>query len=180
MPTLDTTVGGADANSYCSLADANTFHDASLYSETWRDATDLNRVRALITATRLVDEQFDFVGVPTTAAQRLKWPRFGAYDTTQGAIAGVYGLAGYSVPSTEIPRQVRDAIAEYAKWLLAEDRTAEGSDEDGLKRVKAGSVEVEFVQGTRGKPLVPSVVGEMLRVFAVRAAGDMTVPLVRV
>lgn len=180
MPTLDTTVGGADANSYTTLAFANAFHDASLYGDVWRAATDLQRTRALITATRLIDEQFDFVGIPASSSQRLKWPRFGAYDTSAGAIAGVYGLDGYVVSSSEIPRQVQEAVAEYAKWLLASDRTEEDTTEDGVKRVKAGSVEVEFREGARGKPLVPNLVAEMLRAFALRMSGDVAVPLVRV
>ena len=180
MPSsLDTTVGGAAANSYCTLAFADTYHEDSLYGSAWVDVDDDQKTRALLSATRLLDEQFTFVGVATTRTQALKWPRFGVYDQG-GDTFGVIGINGYLVSSNEIPLRLQQATAELAKWLLASDRSAEPKDSEGVKRLVAGPVEVEFKDGNRGRPLIPEGVREMLRLWITGGGQSVEVPLRRV
>jgi hypothetical protein len=176
---IDTTVGGASANSYVSLADALAYHQDSLYGFGWVDASVEQQTRALISATRLLDETFEFVGVATTATQALKWPRFGVYDQG-GNTFGVVGINGYLVSSSEIPQRLQRATAELAKWLLASDRSAEPSDAEGIKRLVAGPVQVEFKDGNRGRPLIPEIVRGMLRLWITGGGQSVEVPLRRV
>src|ERR1051326_898416 len=138
--TLDTTVGGASANSYCSLAEANTYHAAHPYSAVWDAATDDQKNRAPVPATRLIDEQVEWDGVVTNGSvQALLWPR-----------AGMYYQNEWYIPVDVIPQKLKDAVAEFARQRLAEDRTADTAiDRLGIKRIRVGPVDVDFAGGGR-------------------------------
>jgi len=132
--TLVATPGAANANSYCDEAFATAYHEAHPYGATWTDGDAETKKACLITATRLLDEQFDWFGRVVNDTQRLLWPRDGVYD-----------LNGYEIDDEVIPEKLQQATAELARLLLASDRTADNDAEaQGIKRVKAGSVEVEF------------------------------------
>src|SRR5688500_3618315 len=73
--TLIATPGAANANSYCTIAEANAYHEAHLYAEAWTEGDDEKRIPALIWATRLLDEQMQWRGYPSTLEQALRWPR---------------------------------------------------------------------------------------------------------
>lgn len=182
MPSvLVATAGAPDANSYCTVEFADAFHEDSLYGATWRAETDADqKVRALLTATRLIDESYDFMGVATSSTQGLKWPRFGVYD--QGANTyGVYGINGYLIPSTVIPERLQEATAELAKWFLARDRTAEPTANiDGIKSLKAGPIDIEWRDGAHGRPVIPEIVRNMLRLWITGGGRSVEVPLLRV
>ena len=56
--TLDATVGGANANTYITLADANTFIEGLMLSEdtaAWDGSSSDNKNRALFTAAQRID-----------------------------------------------------------------------------------------------------------------------------
>jgi predicted NBD/HSP70 family sugar kinase len=148
MALIDTP-GAADANTYSSVADADAYHAAHLYPETWDDADTDDRERALQMATRLLDQWFEWNGAAVGSVQALLWPR-----------VGVVGPNGYAEPSDAIPARVRDATAELARQLLTTDRTADSDVESqGIKKVKAGSVEVEFSGAGGAKPIPDAVLG---------------------
>src|SRR5438046_7448880 len=109
------TPGAADANSYCSLAEANTYHDSHPYASAWTGAaSDDARNRALVTATRLLDEHIEWDGYAASATQALGWPRSGMVDRNENAI-----------DSSTIPQTLKNAVAEFARQIIAADRTAE-------------------------------------------------------
>lgn len=139
--TLIATAGAPNANSYATLVEANAYHEAHAYASVWDDAADdAARERALVMATRLLDAQVDWVGEIATTSQALAWPRLWAVDRH-----------GRSLSSSVIPQPIKDATAEYARQLLAGDRTLDrDSDVEGLARVKAGPVEVQFRDGSSG------------------------------
>ena len=56
---LDATVGGSSANSYCTRAEGDTYHEAHLYATAWTGATSGNKDAALVWATRMLDEQIE-------------------------------------------------------------------------------------------------------------------------
>ena len=75
MPaTIDATVGGADANSYLTIAAADTLAETMLGTLAWTTATEDEQTRALITATRGLDT-LGWIGTKTTTTQALAWPR---------------------------------------------------------------------------------------------------------
>lgn len=164
--TMDTTVGGDAANSYCSVAAADTYHDHHLYGDTWNAAELWRKQAALIWATRLLDEQADWVGTKTYASQRLRWPRSGGTDRD-----------GYAIPNDLIPEGIQQATAELARYLLTEDRTAERGY--GILSVQADVVSVTFDK-TDQKPILPPSVRSLLTAFGAVPGGPAGwVPLQR-
>lgn len=147
--TLVDTPGAADANTYCDLADANTYHEGRLYSDTWTNAADADKNAALVMATRLLDQWFEWYGAATSSDQALLWPRTGAY-----------GPNGYLLASDAIPDRVREATAELARLLIDTDRTVDSDIEtQGITRLQAGSVELEFSARAGAKVIPDSVLG---------------------
>ena len=58
--TLDATVGGANANTYITLADANSFIEGLILSDdtaAWDGSSNDNKNRALFTAAQRIDRE---------------------------------------------------------------------------------------------------------------------------
>ena len=72
--SIDATVGGASANSYITLSDANTIVEGLILDDdvtAWDSATDDNKNRALFTAAIRVDRE-RFLGARVTNTQALQ------------------------------------------------------------------------------------------------------------
>lgn len=150
MPcAIDATVGGATSNSYATAAQADAYHEAHVSGATWAAATDDQKCRALVQATRHLDAYVEWDGYASSTTQALAWPRTGLYDpNTQAALS-----------SAALPDELIWATAEQARWLLTSDRAAESTAEtQGVTRIAAGSVELEFAptSGTRLSVLAPA------------------------
>jgi hypothetical protein len=161
--TLVATAGSASANSYATVAEGDTYHEAHLYATTWNEsASDPVKAQALVQATALLDRYFEWYGTVATQTQALGHPRIGIYDK-QGRL----------LSATTIAASLRDATAEYARWLIDSDRTAESSSAGGeVKRAKMGGMEVEFVEGTAtAASVVPDAVVRMLDHLGVYRSG---------
>lgn len=166
--TIIATPSASNANSYCTLAEAEAFHETNLYATAWTDATDDEKTAALIWATRILDEQVQWYGYQSTVAQSLAWPRSAVQERS--------GMA-YIVP-TIVPAFLKNATAELAKHLLTGDRTKERGF--GIKSVVADTVSVEFDKHDV-KPFLPPSVISMVSMFGdISGPGRISVPLVRV
>lgn len=95
-PTIDATVGGASANSYETVAEAQAYFDTRLPLSGWDDADSQDVL--LIMATRVLNAlaqpmktlvagnppyyrvRPQWLGAPATTTQRLAWPRTGLLD----------------------------------------------------------------------------------------------------
>jgi hypothetical protein len=155
MPVIDATVAGASSNSYQTLMEANEYHDGRIPLPTpWVASGDAS-IRALITATRVMDSMASpfrtfvrgqsgdasyhivrrqWTGAPSTTTQRLAWPR-----------TGMYNRNGVAIPSGEIPFELKEAHAELAGQLLNADTTLDNAVAvGGITSVRAGSVSVSF------------------------------------
>ena len=98
-------------------------------------------------ATRLLDTMVEWEGWPNSTTQVLGWPRSGLEDRN-----------GNAIDASVIPADLKNATAEFARQLLAKDRTADSDVEtDGISRVKAGPVEVEFENPVQVKVVPDSV-----------------------
>lgn len=155
-----------DANSYATVAAADTYHEKHLYATTWTAASTANKEKALMMATRLLDAEFSWAGIKATEEQALEWPR---YDMTE--------RNGFLVDGDEIPAALVDAVAEFARHLLSADRTAE-TDDRGYSRIAVGPIALD-VNPIDRKPIIPSVVVGMLAPYGRRRAGGGNVQLVR-
>ena len=113
-------------NSYIDAADADVYFDDRLYADEWIGADSGDKDKALLMARRVLDQQ-PFAGTLSDPDQMLAWPR-----------TGVYGAD----PDT-VPKAVIDAQCELALAFLREDLTADDGTR-GVRRLKAGSVEIEY------------------------------------
>lgn len=131
--TLVATAGSASADAYCTMVEAEAYISSLYYSSDWTGKSDTQKDQVIRQATRLLD-CLSWVGVKAASSQALEWPRSDVYDRN-----------GYEVASDAIPAFLRNATAEFALRLLAEDRAA---DAGAIvpERVKVGSLEVEKLQ----------------------------------
>lgn len=171
-PTLVATVGSSLANSYVTLAEFETYLDERLVTSTAAAAADADQNRALIEATRRVDQE-TFIGSPvnplngtsTGTTQALKWPRYSATNDD-----------GWTYESTVIPQPVKDAVMELAIALL-NSGTADAMADSGLEAfesVKVGPLEV-VPRHARKAAALPSMVRRLLRtVLDGESAGGVT------
>lgn len=149
---------GAAANSYDTVANATVYFNGRLGADAWTAADTATKGQALISATRMIDRQ-RWAGTKNTSADvnsDLAWPRSGVTDKY-----------GNSVSSTAIPDDLMIGFYELALSML-EDETVQDTPAGGsnTKRVKAGSVEVEFFRPTLGAlGRFPQVVQELLAQF---------------
>ena len=74
--SLDATVGGANANTYITLNDANSFIEGLVLSDdaaAWDGSSNDNKNRALFTAAQRIDRE-KFLGARVSDTQALEWP----------------------------------------------------------------------------------------------------------
>lgn len=135
---IDTTVGGANANSWASVVEFKAYRDVRLpASAAVSAATDPQIEAALIFACRNVNENFDWTGSAVDAVQALAWPRIGMKSRN-----------GFDIPANMNPIDLKNAQCEMAFQVLdganfiADDAAAKAN----VLGVKAGSVSVQFQQ----------------------------------
>ncbi len=154
MPTLDATVGGASANSYASVADADTYFTERLQATGWTGEDTDDKERALIMATRRIDQE-QFQGAKNSSGQALKWPRVAATDDD----GEEYGTSTIATP-------VLHATYELALRLLNDDDDSVDTFADtGLEEftmARAGPLDVERNRNFRAGQL-PANVRRLLR-----------------
>lgn len=129
---FDSTVGGASANSYLTVARANEINEARIFADKWTSRTNDEKQALLVTATRTINAICYKLGKLTTT-QALKFPATGDVDED---------LTSY------IRLEIELATAEWAYQLgssLTSDKSIETTLQSlGLKRLKADVVEFEF------------------------------------
>lgn len=151
MATIDATVGGVNANSFETLAEATAYFATRSTITAWDDADDQSVL--LIMATRVFESMLQprrvllrdakgsyyrtsptWTGTPATLTQALSWPRDGMYTRNNALI-----------PSNVIPQEIKNAISELAGQLAIGDRTLDNDViAQGLTALKAGSVSLSF------------------------------------
>lgn len=141
--TVEDGSGIADATSYISLEEANDILAMNIHiSADWAELTDADKERLLAWASRYLDERARWYGYRVSDTSGLRWPRTGVIDRD-----------GIVIAPDAIPKQLKIAVAEMARYLMTGDRTVE-RDQDGLVRLKADVIELEFLEGYK-LPKVP-------------------------
>lgn len=157
--TLVTTPKSASANSYASVAEANSYFEKRLHKSTWEDADDEDKKIALIWATQLLDEKVQWDGIQSDSNGALRFPRIGLY--TQD---------GNEIDSDTIPQFLKNATAEFAMHLIAEDRTAEANrDLKGFKSITADVIQVKVDTNSMNsqKPTMPPSVWSIIKFYGI-------------
>ena len=131
------TVGSASANSYVTLAEAETYMDGRVYTDDWDNASDTDKEKALISATLRL-EQESWRGAPSATTQALKWPRYNVENADyEDAGHGSYPWGwGYYLDSTTIPVWLKNAQCELALVLLGTNLL----EDTGLELIESVSV----------------------------------------
>lgn len=88
-----------NANAYISVAFFKSYHDAR--GRDYSTYSDANIQTAIVRATDYLDERFQFVGERLQIDQTTEWPRLNCFDIDDNYI-------------DEVPREVKEATAEYA------------------------------------------------------------------
>lgn len=158
---LDTTIGGAAADSYATLAEYTARASAMGWALADTDGENETNLRRAAIA---IDASYVFRGTKNTVEQSREWPRY---------IQSGYGFVTYFDPynfnSTEIPPAVKNAQMEMAHIIQG------GADplatvDAIVKREKVDVIEVEYLGG-QGLPRF-TVVDRLLRDYVTAGRGQ--------
>jgi hypothetical protein len=178
--TIDATVGGANANSYQTLADAQAIVDGMVQDAdvtAWAAATTDAKNRALYTATQRLDRE-RFIGARSTDTQALQWPRTGVrkpdtYINTY-AVGFPFRITTDYYTDTEIPDQIKKAQVMLAVYL---NNNVDGLGLTGLedfKNVKVGSLDVTPAQ-SMGADKIPPLVERYMTGLRISGPGNFAI-----
>lgn len=139
--TVTATAGASNANSYITVATGDDLANVYLGTLSWSSASNDNKGRALIMATRYLDE-LDWIGSRASTTQALAWPRTDA------------SCGDWSYSSTVIPQPIRQATFDLAEALLATPTLLSGKGAGNAELIpgipnaslKSASVDVINVQ----------------------------------
>jgi hypothetical protein len=180
--TIDATAGGANANSYLTLSDAQDIVDGMVEDAdvtAWASATTDQKNRALYTATQRLDRE-RFLGARATDTQALQWPRTGVRkpDTYVNTYATgfPFRISEDYFTDTEIPNQVKRAQVVLAVYL---NNNKDGIGLSGLedfKNVQIGSLNVTPDKtGAVGADRVPPLLERYLTGLRISGPGNIAI-----
>lgn len=155
MPIV--TIGATAYDVYGALEDADEYLEASTSAVAWRDAEEIDKQRALVSATRILD-RLKWKGEKTDEYQLLAWPRSEVGDP--------------EVEDGTTPMGVIDASFELASILIAGDDPIPGNPAaGGTKRLKAGSTEIEYFRAFGAQPVLPRSILDLVGKWLLGATG---------
>ena len=131
--------GLSNANAYVSIADCDDYQEVRGRT-TWAALGDAEKEAKIIEATMYLDSTFYWIGDIASETQALGWPRINAEDKEGRDLDDM------------VPSQVVNACCELAYLAMSGPLVASISSA-AIKRVKAGSVEVEYA-GEYGNQVV--------------------------
>ena len=180
--SIDATVGGASANSYITLSDANSIVEGLIVDDdvsAWDGSNTDNKNRALYTAAQRID-RFRFLGARVSDTQALEWPRSGVRKPD--TYTNLYGLsfpnrivADYYT-DTEIPDRVKNAQVVLAVYL---NNNRDGLGLSGLEdfnNLSIGGLNVtpNFYVAV-GADRIPPMVERYLTGIKIGGAGNLSI-----
>lgn len=123
-------------NCYVSLADADLFFSTHMGGGEWSASSVQAREAALVTATGIIDNDYQFIGVTISASQTLAWPRSGAtyLDPQTNRLT--------TPNDQETPRRVVLATLELALHLIRNSDALYDGDQT-FEKIKIGPIEIQ-------------------------------------
>lgn len=171
-----------NSNSYIDVAGATDYLAANIHvSASWAALTLDVQQYLLAWASRYLDQRATWNGTPASqflgnpdvtnlvatwavpaipdvqTQQSMRWPRSGVRD-----------VDGTPIPSNVIPRQLQEATAEMARYLIQNDRSLE-RPQDGLVELKVADIMIKFRDYEL--PIVPSEISYILRGLGTISSG---------
>ena len=144
--TINATIKSENANSYVTLAEANSYFETSPSSTQWDNKTDDKKNRALIAATRWIDTLV-FYGDRCDESQALKFPRTN------------YQVDGVELACSTIPNNIKYAQYELARALANDtDAMTGNTGTAGVpSEVKIGDLEVKYNKSSQSTGTVNNI-----------------------
>lgn len=152
---LDTTIGGASADSYATLAAYQAYGAARGWT---LGATDADDEQDLRRAADYIDRNYTWRGFRQYKTQARAWPRLdiGIVD-------------GWAIDGDTIPQRLKDAQCELA-YLIKGGLDPLATIKGVVKSAGAGPARVEFLGG-QGKPRIVAIQG-LLRPLVTGGSGQ--------
>jgi hypothetical protein len=154
--------GLSDATSYLSVVEATDILSVNpVATATWTALTPTEQETLLIWSSRYIDQHVDWFGYKAVDTSGLRWPRECVYD-----------IDGILIADDVVPEQVKRAAAQLAIFLQSSQAAQTGGQSavlpEGIKRVKADVVEVEFhdngsAESRAGSDLLPVNMAFLIR-----------------
>lgn len=133
--------------SYCTIEYADEYFKNRLHAESWGQADESTKEKALKQATRAIDRQ-PMKGRKTTDNQALAFPRH---------------------PDTEIPAAVKEACCEEALAMLERGNSQRRKlQQEGVQSFALGNMSETYVAGA-GRGLLSQEAKELLRPWLIGA-----------
>lgn len=148
--TVETGAGLSNANSYTSVAEADTYH-ADRGNSSWAPLDTATKQALLIRATDYIDQEYGqlFIGSRETDAQALEWPRIDV-DTIYLDV---------------VPTALKQAVCLLAMEAKTTDLNPSLARGGAVKRQKVDVIEVEFMDGASNKTSRPAIAGLLRRLI---------------
>lgn len=157
--SLVSTTGGVDSNAFCDVATADLYHSERLFNSDWTEASTTEKSAALIQATIYLND-LDWLGnIDTESTQALRFPREDLYDKDGREL-------------TDIPSFLIHATCELALDMI---KSEDVSQQVGTKRVKAGSVEMEYYETPYSGSMIPKTVQYLINPYLLNGPNSVKV-----
>ena len=135
------------SESYCTIEYADEYFAGRLHAESWGQADDSTKEKALKQATRQIDRQ-PLRGRKSDREQTLAFPRY---------------------PDTEVPEAVKEACCEEALALLERGNSQRRKlQQEGVQSFSLGNMSESYAAGA-GKGLLSQEAKELLRPWLIGA-----------
>ena len=172
--TITATLSSATANSYVTLAEANTYFETVPDSTTWDNKSDDQKNRSLIAATRWIDS-FVFFGDRCDHGQALKFPR------------NNYQVDDVELACTAIPNNIKYAQYELARALANDTDAMTGNvgTNGNIAEAKLGDLQVKYNLASQGTGSVNNIMDvypwlqSYLGAYMIGGAGSFQMRVVR-
>lgn len=129
------------SGSYCTIEYADEYFQNRLHAESWGQADESTKEKALKQATRAIDRQL-LRGRKTNPEQELAFPRY---------------------PDTEVPEAVKEACCEEALALLERGNSQRRKlQQEGVQSFTLGNMSETYAPGA-GRGLLSQEAKELLR-----------------
>jgi hypothetical protein len=129
------------SGSYCTIEEANEYFSGRLHAESWGQADESTKEKALKQATKIIDRQL-LRGRKTNPEQELAFPRH---------------------PDTEIPAAVKEACCDEALAILERGNSQRRKlQQEGVQSFSLGNMSETYVAGA-GKGLLSQEAKELLK-----------------
>ena len=140
MPEFESSIIVGE-NSYIDIAGADEYFAGRLHTESWGQADDSTKEKALRQATKAIDRQ-QLRGRKVNSGQALAFPRY---------------------PDTEVPEAVKEACCEEALALLERGNNQRRKlQQEGVQSFSLGNMSETYAAGA-GKGLLSQEAKELLR-----------------